>query len=134
VKEVLLGKNRFIDCDSILAYKGQIVLRVRFEPLRVNLVTPEGLPSGRAVHVDDKAIRPRQSVKIVETSNSFAVFWNESALVLATLLSEDTAHLKLDLRPLGMLIYDDVDGLHIGQNRFTGNVVTRAAAAINLAD
>ncbi|MBI4269165.1 MAG: hypothetical protein HY615_02445 [Candidatus Rokubacteria bacterium] len=53
---------------------------------------------------------------------------------MATLFDAGTVHLKLDLRPLGITIYDDADGLHIGQNVFSGNVVDRSAVAISLAD
>jgi hypothetical protein len=36
--------------------------------------------------------------------------------------------------PLGIRIFDDFDGLHIGENTFSGNVVRQAAVAINLGD
>jgi hypothetical protein len=131
---VLLDGNRFVECESILAYKGAPVLRVRFEPLRVELTTPERVPAHRRVRVDESGGEPKIMVRIVRTAESFAVFWQDHALVLATLLEPGTAHLKLDLRPLGMVIYDDVDGLHIGRNVFAGNVVSHSAAAINLGD
>jgi hypothetical protein len=134
VSEVVLGANRFVECGSLLAYKGKCVLGVDFDPLGVRLVTPRDLPSQLWVHVDRDVVRPEDAVRIVKTASSFAVFWKEYALALATLLSPEVAHLKLDLRPIGMRVYDDVDGLHIGNNRFSGNVITRAAAAINLAD
>jgi hypothetical protein len=131
---VLLGGNRFIDCDSILAYRGNPLLKVRFEPLRVELTTPEGLPSGLAVRVDHHGGTPEDRVRVVATSQSFAIFWQAHALVVATLLEPGVAHLKVDLRPLGIKIHDDVDGLHIGQNVFSGNVVKASAASINLGD
>jgi hypothetical protein len=129
---VLLGGNRFIDCQSLLAYKSQPLLQVLFNPIRVVLATPGDLPSIRTMRVEPSGAVEGDDVTIVETPSSFAVFRGESALILATLLSADTAHLKLDLRPLGINIYDDVEGLHIGSNLFSGNVVSRAATAINL--
>ena len=131
---VLLGRNRFVECGSLLAYKGMPLLKVAFDPLRVQLATPEGLPSGRAVHVDTKGKSPGERVRIVSSPQSFAVFWEEDALAVATLLDAETAHVKLDLRPLGINIYDDADGLHIGQNIFSGNVVSHSAVAISLGD
>jgi len=131
---VLLGRNRFVECGSILAYKGVPLLRVIFDPLRLELTTPDALPSGRAVHVDQKGKSPEDRVRIVSSPRSFAIFWDEDALAVATLFDAGTAHLKLDLRPLGITIYDDADGLHIGQNVFSGNVVDRSAVAISLAD
>jgi hypothetical protein len=102
----MLGGNRFVECDSILAHKGTPILKVRLDPLRVELATPQ----------------------------SFAVFWQEHALAVATLWDACTVHLKVDLRPLGIKIHDGPDGLHIGQNVFSGNVVSRSAAAISLGD
>jgi hypothetical protein len=48
--------------------------------------------------------------------------------------SADTVHLKIDLRPFGYEIYDDVEGLHIGTNLFAHNEIRGAAVAISLAD
>lgn len=130
---VLLGRNRFVECESILAYKGTPILKVGFSPLRLELATPEGLPS-RAARVDQKGGSPEGHVRIVATRQSFAIFWEDDALAVATLLDAETAHLKLDLRPLGIHIYDDSDGLHIGQNIFSENVVSHSAVAISLGD
>ena len=130
---VLLGRNRFVECESILAYKGTPILKVGFDPLRLELATPEGVLS-RAVRVDQKGRSPEDRVRIVATPQSFAVFWENEALAVATLLDAETAHLKLDLRTLGINIYDDPDGLHIGQNIFSENVVSHSAVAINLGD
>jgi len=131
---VLLGGNRFVDCLSILAYRGSPMLQVDTEPLRVQLVTPENLPSHRAIRVDQQVQTPEKDVRVVATSESFSVFWRDHALALATRWDPETAHLKLDLRPLGINIYDDFAGLHIGTNIFSGNEVSHAAVAINLGD
>jgi len=70
---------------------------------------------------------------VTSAPQSYAVFWErEHALAIATLLDAQTAHLRIDLRPLGINVYDDADGLHIGKNTFAGNAVSRAAVAINL--
>ena len=130
---VVLGGNRFIECDAVLGHEGQPILQVRFAPLRVSLTTPP-LRSGRSIYIDDGTRDHAPGVRVIQSPISFAIFWDEYALVLATLLEPHTAHLRVDLRPLGMLIYDDIDGLHIGSNVFSGNVVDHAATAINLGD
>lgn len=131
---VILGGNRFVDCGSLLVHRGVPLLRVEFDPLRVELRTPENLPSGRLARVDPAGHGPEDHVRVVATSQSFAIFWDDDALVLATLLDAQTVHLKLDLRPLGINIYDDPSGLHIGGNLFSRNAVSGAAAAISLGD
>lgn len=131
---VLLGGNRFVECRSILAYQNNPVLQVVPDPLRVDLATPETLPSGRTVRVDQNVHSPESDVRVVATPRSFAIFWRDYALAVATILDVETVHLTLDLRPLGINIYDDFAGLHIGQNIFSHNEVSNAAVAINLGD
>ena len=131
---VLLGGNRFIDCQSILAYRGTPLLKVSVNPLRVELTTPDNLPSGRIVKVDRNAQSPAQDVRVVATPQSFAIVWQDYPLVMAALLDAGTALVKLDLRPLGINIYDDFAGLHIGTNAFARNEVSNVAVAINLGD
>jgi hypothetical protein len=131
---VILGQNRFIDCETILGYKGTPILKVRFNPLRLELTTPPGVPSRQIRVGHDGGRSDDEHVRVVAGPQSFAVFLDEHALAVATLLDSDTAHLKLDLRPLGMNIYDDFEGLHIGQNTFSGNEVRQSATAIALGD
>jgi len=72
----------------------------------------------------------------VTTERSDAVFTSVNhAVAIATVLDSktNTVHLRLDLRPIGINIYDDVSGLHVGTNLFSGNVVKGAGTAINLA-
>ena len=132
---VLLGSNRFEDCDSILSVRGVPLLRVLFTPLRLQLMSAEAqpLPLGYSVRVAEHERFPPDKVHVVSTPQSFAIFWDkEHALAIATLVDENTAHLRVDLRPLGINIHDDADGLHIGGNTFTRNVISRSATAINL--
>jgi len=121
--KVILGGNHFIDCLAILSYQGQAVLRIEREPLRIALSLPPDLPSASQ----------QPALKQVSKEGYYALFAGEDqAIAIATLLAPDTVHLKLDLRPLGMNIYDDPAGLHIGNNLFSRNVIERAASAINL--
>lgn len=122
---VILGGNRFIDCQNILSYKGQPVLRVRTSPLHVEINPPPDIPG-----VPNPVV-----LRNVQSERSFGVFTTgDRAVALATLLDPEKqiVHLTLDLRPLGMNIYDDPQGLHVGSNLFSMNVVDRAATAINL--
>jgi hypothetical protein len=102
------------------------MLRVLFHPILVEINLPPDLPN---------APIPLE-LRHVTTERSDAVFTGgDQAVAIATLLDPptDSAHLHLDLWPLGINIYDDLSGLHVGNNLFSGNVVERAAVAINLA-
>jgi len=50
---VTLGTNTFIDCETIFAVKGNPLLQIKTNPLRITFVTPPDLPSGRIVRVVD---------------------------------------------------------------------------------
>lgn len=122
---VILGGNQFVDCQNILSYKGQAVLRVLMSPLHVEINPPPDIPGAANPVV----------LRNVQSERSFGVFTTgDRAVALATLLDPEKqiVHLTLDLRPLGMNIYDDPQGLHVGNNLFSMNVVEGAATAINL--
>lgn len=131
---VVLGQNRFIDCQSLLAYKGFSILRVAADPVRVELATPDGQSTRPNVRVNQSEANPADQVRVIQSPVSFAIFMNWRALAVATLLEPGVVHLSLDLRPVGINIYDDVSGLHIGGNTFVGNVVSHSAVGINLGD
>ncbi len=120
---VVLGGNRFVDCQVIVALNEQPVLRVVEDPLAIELTLPNGVLS----------TVPLTQLKSVRSENAFGVFLGDDALVLATRLDPGTVHLKVDLRPGGLDIYDDGEGLHIAGNTYGGNVVKSAGTAINLA-
>jgi len=124
--KVILGGNQLIDCPTLLSYRGASVLRVLFSPFRLELRVPADLPG---------APNP-ELLQHVTTDRSDAIFSpGDYAVAIATLLDPATeaAHLRLDLRPLGINIFDDPGGLHVGNNVFVGNVIEGAAVAINLA-
>jgi hypothetical protein len=132
--DVVLGSNRFVDCRVIVAIRQHDLLRVATSPLRLSLTTPPDLPSGRSVQVVDSANQPSSapSVKVISGDKSVAVFWEEAPLVIATLLAESLVSLRADLRSIGINLFDDAEGLHIGTNLFAGNWLSGASTAIIL--
>jgi len=123
---VILGGNLFVNCPTLIAYRGVPTLRVMLNPLRIDLNIPPNLPGA-----------PNPAIlRHVLTDRSEAIFGpGDYAIATATLLDPptETVHLGLDLRPIGINIYVDPAGLHVGNNVFAANVVEGAAVAINLA-
>lgn len=130
---VELGSNRFVDCRSIFAHDGAAVLAVALDPLRVTLGVP-GESGGVKPIIEDGRVVGADDMKIttLEGSSSFAVFAAEQLVLVALVRADNVIHLKLDLRPLNLLIYDDIDGLHIGDNVFNKNAFANAEVAIAL--
>ena len=130
---VIVGNNSFIDCQALLAYHGRPMLRVLLDPLRVVFNTPRDVPNVRHVAIDENGhVEPSELGHVLGGVNCFAFVASDVALLLAIQAHSETIYLRLELRPLGMNIYDDVNGLHIGGNAFSGNEIRNAATAINL--
>lgn len=131
--KVILGGNSFIDCQTLLAYQGRTIVRVLLDPIRVALNTPNDVAKVRHLIVDEKSdVHPADAGHAVAGDRCFAFIANDVAVIVAILVNQETVHLRLELRPFGMNIYDDVNGLHIGGNAFRGNEIRNAATAINL--
>jgi hypothetical protein len=128
---VELGSNKFIDCGAILALGATPVLALKLNPLRVTLRVPAD-DGGQVALIDDGKVVTGQGVTTVVDERSFSVFVADQLVLAALVRIEQVVHLKVDLRPLGLVIYDDIEGLHIGTNVFSGNVISEANVAIAL--
>lgn len=76
--------------------------------------------------------KPGFSPLIVRSESNVSIFWNNALLISATLVDPATVHIKLDLRLLGILIYDDHEGLHVGKNLLAHNSFMNCMTAIAL--
>jgi hypothetical protein len=134
VTTVVFGSNHFVDCGTLVAFGSEPILRVDLGPLRLTLVTPAALPSGRTISVVDNEGNPSSSieVRVIKNDSSVAIFWGEQPLVIATELDADTVSLRADLRPIGINLYDDATGLHIGNMHLVGSTFSGAAVAFQL--
>ena len=117
--KVILGTNEFTDCETILGVKDEPALQVFTNPLRVSIQTPPGSLGGESLVIEKNELKGTAPARapfpmIVVTERQVGVFLGTDSLVLATLLEDSRVHLKVDLRPLGLLIHDEIDGLHIG--------------------
>jgi hypothetical protein len=134
---IIVGTNRITNCRILVGMKDQPLLQVAFSPLRISLKLPEGLPSPIFFEITDNVQKgevnsPNPNVLIVAGESNVSIFLKDLLLLSATLLDKKTAHLKLDLRPLGIFIYDDPDGLHIGNNLLARAAFTDCMTAISL--
>jgi len=79
-----------------------------------------------------EGITANPELRIVPCETNVGIFWNDVLLVSATLLDQKTVHLKIDLRRIGILIYDDNEGLHIGSNVLARTSFANCMTAISL--
>ncbi|MBI5485971.1 MAG: hypothetical protein HY905_01420 [Deltaproteobacteria bacterium] len=131
---VVLGTNRFVDCATLIAVQQHELLSIAVSPLRVSLTTPPGLPSGRVVNVVENRRQPESdpAVRVVASDTSVAIFWEESPLAIATVLDPSTVSLRLDLRSIGIDLFDDGRAVHLAGNLFSGNLFSGSRTVIAL--
>ena len=134
---VIIGTNRFINCLTLLSLRDQPLLQVSFSPLRVSLRLPQDLPSRIFFEIGDNEVRaednaPNSNPRVVSSETNVGIFLSDTLLVSATLLGRETAHLKIDLRRIGIMIYDDNDGLHVGKNVLAHTSFANCMTAISL--
>jgi hypothetical protein len=137
MNQILLGSNAFVDCHTLVSLHARPMLRVEGGPLRVSLALPAGAPSGIEFDVFENKIMnahgvAREKLRVVAQETSVAVFWGDMALVIAVVIDATSTHLRVDLRPVGVSLYDDAAGLHVGKNTFSGNKMMHCATAIAL--
>lgn len=86
------------------------------------------------MHIEDNQLLDdaSQELKVIAEDQSVSIFWAQTPLAIATLLDPCTIHLKLDLRRLGLNIFEDADGLHIGSNVFSHNDLVNCDTAISV--
>jgi hypothetical protein len=117
---VIIGTNRLVDCETVILVRGDPLLRVEEKPLRLTVITPSDIPSGRIVRVIGNIVEDAQGskeighVKVVATDRSVSIFWDTFLLVAATSIEEGAVNVHIDFRPIGLNMFDDPTGLHLG--------------------
>jgi hypothetical protein len=139
---VIWGGNRFIDCVDLLAWKDRSVLRLSAAPVRIDLRVSPAVSevSGSQLEVSENRIVgsvPRQAT-VNSLPNAFALLWTELPIVIAQEIGMDTVSqhpmilLHTDLRPLGMNVFDDAAGIHVGGDLIARTAFSRCSRAITL--
>jgi hypothetical protein len=130
---VVLGGNEFVDCENILAASGEPLLSIRSAPLSVTFRTPRAWSQSPAVTiVANEVTSPQDGIHVVRDATSVSVVFRGFPMLVAISEGQDRVLLRLDLRPLGINVFDDAEGLHIGGNSYRGNRISNAATGISL--
>lgn len=135
---VHLGTNVLRDCETLIGLKEHALLRVKTDPLRVTLSTPpDTAPETRVQIVDniDQDQAPgkgEDQTRITAGRDTITIVRRDIPLLVATMTDQSNVLLRLDLRPLGIQIYDDAYGLHVGGNQLAKNQIEQCMVAIGL--
>jgi hypothetical protein len=131
---VVWGSNSLRNCVALLSWKDEIVLSISGSPLRIDLRTPSSSNAKAKLRVDQNRVVESEpgDTKVVETTHAVAILKNGIPILMAQDAGNDEITLHTDLRPLGMNIFDDAAGLHIGGSTLANNSFAGLSTAISL--
>ena len=121
--KVIWGGNELTDCVALLASNDKIMLSVLPSPVRVDFIVPATIATPFPVEIRSNRVTGSGSsdVRVAESPGAVAVFWRNMPILMAQEVAESTVLLHTDFRPLGMEIFDDAAGLHIGSGVLAAN-------------
>lgn len=135
---VFWGGNRMIDCVALLSLGEQLVLAVTGPPIKIDLA------ASRPQFSVDVNIRQNKDVggqsgflRIIpspdrEGPNAITMLRDDRLVLFAHAASADEIVLHVDLRPIGMNVFDDANGIHVGDSTLAGNTFQGVSTAITL--
>ena len=135
MNSILMGLNRFTDCRTLIAWKDRPVLRIE-DKLSSLLLDTTGLDEKiRGIRIEGKVVtqgNEGNDVRVVASHEGTTVLVGNEAILFVTQIDVSTFHVKLDLRPLGLNIFDDFAGLHVGSNVVARNSFSNCHTGIQL--
>ena len=130
---VIFGQNRFENCRTLIAWQEKPILKIEGELSSLQLDTT-GLGEGiKEIRVEGGHVISGDGVRVVISESTVTVFVHNEAILFVTRLESQTLHVKVDLRPLGLNIYDDIVGLHAGRNVIARNMFSGCEVGVRLA-
>ena len=133
--KVSWGGNEMTDCVALLGLQEKVMLRVLPSPVRVDLIVPvtETTPFPVEIRGNQVSTPGAEDLIVLAYEWSVAVFWRDMLILMAQeMISNETVLLHTDFRPLGMDIFDDAAGLHIGSSVLRGNNFSGCSIGIAL--
>jgi hypothetical protein len=119
--EIVLGTNRFVDCEQVVVIDGTPLFSVRTDEDRSLLASLDiaSPPARQPVKVRENNVLSG-SVRVETREDETLVLLQESCLLSAR-RTKGGFDVSLDLRPVGLGIYSDANSLHLGASAFSGN-------------
>lgn len=131
VSVVELGSVRFEEVPVLIAGGESAILVVKSNPLRISVSHPVRR-SPRVV--DNVLFEATERTDLLVTSTVVSLRINLIPVVVAWVEHADSDHVfcRVDLRPLGVAVWDDALGLNVGTSRVAETSMSGGAVAIQL--
>ncbi len=132
------GGNLFRDCVALLSYGNQVVLAVSGPPIRIDLAAPPPI-FPVALNIQQNQLLGARPVHFKvfgtpdpETPQAVTILAGDRPVLMAQAIAADEIILHVDLRALGVNIFDDASGLHVGDSTLANNTFEGSSTAIAL--
>lgn len=139
MNEVIVGGNGFRDCPIIIAFGGQPLLGVVPTSGEVELRVPARPPSAdggmlviRGTRITGSDPVLLRQFLVLSHDDEVRVFLQHALLLVVSKLSATSTHVHLDLRPLGVRVFSDSEGLHVGPHDFFNLAFQAESPAISV--
>lgn len=140
MNEVVLGGNGFRDCATIIDFGGEPLLGVVPKTGEIELrvpAPPPGVAGSRLVIQGNRASGSDElllrQLLLRSHEDEVRVYFHHALLLVVSKLSETSTHVHLDLRPLGVRVFSDSEGLHVGPHNFFNLAFQAESPAISVA-
>ncbi|MBI4950295.1 MAG: hypothetical protein HY955_09150 [Deltaproteobacteria bacterium] len=134
MKRAILGSNIFEDCGNIMVVFGTPLFSYSIDGQVKLSFKVLSSPATPPIHIENNdKIAGNVTVKADDKSVSIWLNLPESKVekkLIELSIDNGTAHISLDLRPLGLNIYSDKNAFHVGGSQLSGNVFKNCANGI----
>lgn len=131
MSRIVIGTNVIEDCENAIIISGKPLFSYRLDNetmlFSFNVSSPQATT---VIQIKDNVIQEGK-VTLKADSKSITVKLG-NLLLMELLIKGDTAHVNLDLRPLGLHIYTDKNALHVGGSQLSENTIKQCTNGIEV--
>lgn len=131
MNRIVIGTNVIEDCENAIIISGKPLFSYRLDNETMLFSFNVSSPQATTVIQIKNNVIQKGKVTLKADSKSVTVKLG-NLLLMELLIKGDTAHVNLDLRPLGLHIYTDKNALHIGGSQLSENTIKQCTNGIEV--
>lgn len=131
MNRIVIGTNVIEDCENAIIISGKPLFSYRLDNETMLFSFNVSSPQATTVIQIKNNVIQKGKVTLKADSKSVTVKLG-NLLLMELLIKGDTAHVNLDLRPLGLHIYTDKNALHVGGSQLSENTIKQCTNGIEV--
>lgn len=130
MKSIYIGTNLIEDCANPLVISGIPLFSYKSDSegikITFNVSSP---PANTTIQIEENKVL-KGSVNIKIDKKSAVIRLGDKNIFELIVVADDSVKINLDLRPIGLLIYNDENTLYVGGARLSSNVIKNCTNGI----